>query len=412
MSIKLQVCILLVVVVIFSSCSGKYTGPHFSIPQNIGLDDEKNIGRIIIASTGNPNSDLSPQIESVESTTGRKKISYNVGGAGVLGSYIKILRKNFPKQSVLLDSGNILEEKTNKKKRRRIFKFYKHLRYDAIAMGPGELLNINPKAKYLKKYKNDFLISNIIDLNTGKNYGPKHILPYKIVEKSGVKIGIISITAKKLITSIKNKRLKKLYVEEPVLSFLKARSKLLKKGASLIILMTNISTNCRSSENWKSKNIMKLSENKITCDKSDELLQFIKRLPPRSVNLVINNGHGSEIITGFLMKIPVIQNPMDGKHILLSSFFYDKKSRKVEKFMVTLHPPVKLCHHFFADRSDCHLNKNEKKLSTLYSDYNSRETGIKNISDITFKPASFLGNIVKRDDQLIRILDPQRTLSK
>ena len=117
--------------------------------------------------------------------------------AAVLAEQIKTIRKANP-NTVLLSGGDMFQGTplSNVLKGRPVIDFMKNLHFDAMALGNHEYdwgieSVINPKSATLKSTTIPVLAANVYDKTTGKTV--QYVKPYVLLERGGVKIGIIGV---------------------------------------------------------------------------------------------------------------------------------------------------------------------------------------------------------------------------
>jgi len=326
-----------------------------SLPEYKTESHNEEIVKIVIASTQNFRGQLESQAINIPQKGNVPELE--LGGINLLSTYIKILRKVHGDSLILLDAGDLFNE-TSPENIPRTIRAYKELAYDGVNLTDREL-KILEDIKF--KVENlPFLTSNILDLKTLKPTDIHGSLPYKVIEVSGVRIGIVSVTPYKAVKDKKDDFKTGLYFEDPVLSFLKARKTLRKQGVNLTVLM--------------------ISEKDI-----DNVHRFIKRLPPNSVDVIVsgNTKSNATLIEG----IPILQNFGEGKYISSIEIYYDRQDRVIIADKTRNHGMIKTCSKFFQSTMDCHLDRNEKWF----------EKRMEMIKDSKFQtiPAKFLGHEIK-----------------
>lgn len=356
---------LLVIILIFlGSCTfNQVPTKVLSLPEYKSEETEDEVVKIVIASTQNFNGQLKSQ--TIEIPKQGKLPELEVGGINLLSSYIRILRKVHGDSLILLDAGDLFNEKSPEDIPRTI-RAYKELGYDGINLTDREL-------KILENMKHNvedlpFLTSNILDLKTLKPTSLHGSLPYKIINVANIQVGIISVTPFKAIEDKKDDFKTGLYFEDPVLSFLKARKELKSKGVNLLVLM--------------------ISEKNI-----DNVHRFVKRLPPRSFDVIISGNTKSDatLIDG----IPILQNYGEGRFISSIEIFYDRQDKVVILDKTKNHGMIKTCSKFFRSTMDCHIDENEKWF----------EKRLEIIKDSKFQtvPAKFLGHEIKMNSETVKL---------
>jgi len=117
------------------------------------------------------------------------------GGIERVASEIKKLRGENPDGSITLDGGDIYEGGMYTKFSQGdiVSKFYKHMGFDAGVIGNHDMSwGLEPYAKIAKDCGHDFLGANVVDNSPEKHLN--FLKPYKVIEKQGVKIGILGLT--------------------------------------------------------------------------------------------------------------------------------------------------------------------------------------------------------------------------
>jgi len=334
----------------------------FTTPSSYLTEQSDKIQKITIASTSNYHSTFDP-IQEVYASE-RKGVTARVesGGAELLSSYINILRRNYEDNLLLLDAGGLFKKDANEADRKKTIKVFQHLKYDAVAFSDSEAFLLNEE----KTDKLPFLASNLLDLTTGKNINKFGIRPYIIKKVKGLKIAIISLN---FYNPKKTKIPNGIYYEDPVLTYLKTKKRLRRKRADLFVLIAH------------------------TDGDVDKFSSFVKRLPPKSVDVIVTdtmeNGPKS------MRSIPILQSPGKGQFISHLELYYDKENKKFLPEQTQYYGQTKTCRFFFQSTMDCHIENNE-----VFEDK------LDMVQDNEFKTteAVFLDNHIKRDTTVSEIL--------
>ncbi len=117
------------------------------------------------------------------------------GGMSRVAAEIKKLRIENPEGSITLDGGDIYEGGmyTKFSQGEIISKFHKHMVFDAAVIGNHDMSwGLESYAKIARESGHDFLGANVIDNSPEKHLD--FLKPYKIIERQGVKIGILGLT--------------------------------------------------------------------------------------------------------------------------------------------------------------------------------------------------------------------------
>lgn len=347
-----------------AACSkNKFSKETFSYPDwREERPSEFTMKKLVFATT---NSFLGKN-EGVTELIARNRV-LRIGGIDTMKFYLDTLKDRYGKSLVLLDAGYLLGNDEKEK----TLAAYESFGHDAILFTENELKDF----ALVENYNLPFIASNIIDIKTGKNKESKNLSNYKIIEKNGIKIGLIGTTTFK-----KGIQFDGVYFEDPILSFLKARQELKKLGAEITVLLIHSQTECANFENDDIQHMSGVIE---CADTSSELEKIISRLPIGSVDLII--GGDAFNLNEVIKDIPVLQNHGQGMFISMAKVYVDAISRKVIQDKTKILDPVKLCTQFFVTSLDCHITDDE-----------TRSEKIKALSENQFKMklARFLGKTI------------------
>ncbi len=288
------------------------------------------------------------------------------GGASLLYAY-NLVSKEKTKDTLWLDLGNAYDPLSGPVHLKTTGHFLKKMNYDAIAFTEKELAIIGTKNNAEKL---PFIISNMIDLATGETFSNESINPWKIIERDGVKIGIVSVTNYKFLKDNESSRVKGLFFEDIVLSILRAKKHFAKNKVDFSILMANIDSGCHSGH-----------DKEFACpNQGDELKRLLERIPPETINLAFASPN--RIANGVINNIPVVLVPGQGKWLSRVRVILDSKE---DLKNVEILDPIRVCDKVFHDTNDCHFplsgEEDESKRISLLK---------KSINEI--KPAKFWGH--------------------
>lgn len=369
-----------------------YSLPHWKIQETDSLQ------QLVVAVSNNEKGHLRSELSPIPNEILKPGLpnAIEFGGPELLSSYVKILRKRYGDRLVLLDTGRFIKSASNKEDKNSIVKVYKHLKYDAVLFTEEEVIQFLDENSLLTKNDLPFINSNIIDLRSKKLLTKNVIMDAKILDKDGLKVGIIGVTSYEGRKVLNHDAFKGIYFEKPAVTFLEFKNKLKRKGAEIIVLMANLKTSCKSEMPTKTLNSPRPTWAKIYCeDKKDDLLRFLKRIPRGSLDLLVLSNSDRQL-RGYLLDTPVIATPPSAGYLRIVEVFYDKKQKKLVWEKSLLHPKLKLCQNFFRVTSDCHL---EARLPG----YKDRLEKLRK-SALQIKPAMFLGHEVKPDISVKSIL--------
>ena len=307
--------------------------------------------KIGFAFTGNFQHYLSPHQETIPESS-----PLLIGGISALKSYMSIFKKRYGEMRIIINVGDIFQNNADPDIKNQTLEFFDEIGYDAVGLTDQNLIDFLIKTNHYKKKKTPVLASNIINLTTGRPLSKGSIMPYKIVKKDGIKVGILSLTSLRNLSKEEKKKFKGVYFEDSIASFLRTKQIFRKKGVDITLLLARIQGKCSSTFPPKPFRGNKKSWHPIECaQKHSGLPEFVKRLPPHSVDLILSGD--DNLAMGYLNKIPIAQLGREGKHLGTIELYYNTKKKSLLTEKTTFYPPVKLCHKFFSSTNHCQTEK-------------------------------------------------------
>lgn len=333
------------------------------------------VKRIVIATTQKFQGNISSEKVFMGKKTPYENLELNIGGVGHMAAYINVLRQFYESQPILIETGPIFNSKDSAKKKSQILKLYDYLEYDAVLFGPNEFLFLNSQNysanEDLKKF---FVSSSLLDLDEGKIIDNEYSAPFKIVERQGVKIGLVGLTTYRALPSAQELDQYRILIKDSVAALLKAHFQLKSKKVDIVVALTDIQGNCQ------------VKDKHLDCPKDDPFKIFLDRLPPNIVDVVI--GNGMHPISSQYKNIAVLQHPGKSKFLSHAELFYDLEEKKLLKNQTIFLGPIKTCHQFLALTQDCHPLAADNKLT---------KTKLPNNEPNIIK-AKFLGKTIDADE--------------
>lgn len=171
-----------------------------------------------------------------EETFGEKKS----GGILERQKVIEDIRKKHGDENLLIfDTGDAFGHNylASASSGRITLEYFSEIGYDAMVVGNHEF---NFGKKVLESYKNNPNLVTILGANVIRDDLSQFLQPYKIIKKSGIKIGVLGITDPKITESVLSKNLEGLIIKDVDWAINKYLVKL-KKKTDLIILLTHLS---------------------------------------------------------------------------------------------------------------------------------------------------------------------------
>lgn len=347
--------------------------------------DKSRFKKIVIASTNDLAGNLKPHTYQIPNRFEEQR-SISIGGINGIKTYVNLLKKHFDNSVLYVDSGSRYH-KTQSHLQTDFY--YNYLNVDAVALGTAEL-NLHHQRLSFKGYieylaaKSNFAIlaSNIFDLKNAEPIKWRGVSEFTIKEINSVKVGIISVLSQKEALKAQAKNINGLYIQNQAQNIIEKSKILKRKGANIIIAMTNSNIDCVSQIAQKynvapDKVNFDPTEFNICLEYENELSQTLKKLPPNTIDLVITSGSNLKT-ANFVQGIPVMQNPGQGKYLSWIELMYDEKHNTIVKSQTRIRQPIQLCHQFFKETQDCFIEND--------------------IKDREIIPAKFLGHPVQTTD--------------
>lgn len=323
--------------------------------------------RVVLVTTNDWLGKFQTQTHYVRDDHQKNKTSIAIGGIGAFSSYLKVIKTTFPKQTLILDSGNFLPiGDYDNKVIKQASKIFAEFSYDAMTLGLQDF-NRTPVAgetpesalkTILKDFKTPVLLSNVYDLRSGRVIEWTGTLPYLMKEVNGVKIGLIGLIPDDFLSLTPVQVRNGLYLESMIQSTLRQSRLLRSLGAELIIVMTHAGITCGEEVAEE----MKLPLEKVNfetnksdlCETKGMLAGYLQRLPDGAVDVLLtgrNQNKTANIING----VTVLSSFGQGSSFNLVEIVFNKREKKISWPDSKIHQPVMLCQEFFKESSDCFI---------------------------------------------------------
>jgi 2',3'-cyclic-nucleotide 2'-phosphodiesterase (5'-nucleotidase family) len=286
-----------------------------------------------------------------------------IGGVDIISAYYQVLRQQY-ENLLLVDSGDLFSEKFQDMKFTQ--NFYDVLKYDAFTIGTGDF-NMKLPARYKmgteffkdfsKGSKTPLVLSNLYELKTGRLVEWDKTEHYLMKEINGIKVGIIGLVPDDLVDQTPVDNRVGLYVESMLQSTLRHARLLRSIGAELIVVLTHQGLNCGEEIAQE----LKLPLNKVNfeptkngaCDVSNKLGQYLSRLPPHLVDVVIG-GRNHQKTANYVNSTLVLSSFDKGMSFSYAEFFFHQQTKKLNRDLTIVHQPVMFCREFFKETNDCY----------------------------------------------------------
>jgi len=317
--------------------------------------------KIVIATTSELNGSGEALQFKFRDSHHQSEQAVSIGGKETIKKYQQILRDTFS-NVIFVEPGNILNVQDDSSTQ----DLYSELNYDAITFGISDFRISLPSTKtgtienlkdFAEKSNSNVIVTNLIDLKTSKKVEWKGVKNQIIKEFNGVKVGILGILPDELTTVTPPSNRVGLFVEDMLEASMAGARALRLNGADLVVVLTNQTINC--GEELAQERTLPLKKVNFeprknnVCDLSSPLGQYLMRLPPNLIDVVIT-GNNNEKVANYVNNILVMGAHNKGLSMSYSEFIYKKDSKAFDLDSTIVHQPIFLCQDFFKDTNDCY----------------------------------------------------------
>ncbi|MEO1173538.1 MAG: metallophosphoesterase, partial [Myxococcota bacterium] len=251
--------------------------------------------------------DVHGAIEGKTITAGNSAV--RAGGLLTMSGYIEAVRQTSEHPVLLVDAGDIYQGTlvSNQSWGQAIIDIYNALGFDAAVLGnhefdfgDGEHQNGDELGVVKSRVAGasfPFVTSNVIDKKTGKVIDWPNTHPSLIVEKGGIKIGLIGGSTTSTPETTKAQNVVQLAFPDPAPIIVEEAAKLRAQGAELVVFVAHIGSGCGSFDD---------PHDTSSCNLESEMFSVLDRLPPGTVD-VAAGGHTHQYIAHWYKGIAAIE---------------------------------------------------------------------------------------------------------
>ncbi|MZQ82295.1 multifunctional 2',3'-cyclic-nucleotide 2'-phosphodiesterase/5'-nucleotidase/3'-nucleotidase [Paenibacillus sp. 5J-6] len=242
-----------------------------------------------------------------------KKRNQGQGGIETLGGIVTDFRAVNPEGTVVVDGGDAWQGTliSNTTNGQSVMDTMAQVKYDAAAIGNHEFdFGRDVLINNIKNAKFPILGANIIDTKTGKRVDWTQ--PYVIVEKDGLKIGIIGFATPQTTSTTKSTNIEGLSFVDPVPLAKELSAELRAKGVDIIMVTSHLP----GEQNQKSAEII------------SELADLAKGTGNGTLDAIVG-GHSHMRVSGIVNGIPVVEAQSWLYAVGHIQLFVDKTTKQV-----------------------------------------------------------------------------------
>lgn len=331
--------------------------------------------RLLIMGTNDIHGNLLPVDSKSKEKSGQPPIPYAYGGTEYIASYIDILRSEYGNRLLYLDGGDEFQGtlESNTFEGAPIVQFLNEMKVDASSIGNHEFdygpAGLDPSFDQLKTGKHDvlsalkermkeakypYLAANIIETKTGKMPPFPNTLPSKIIDKDGIKVGVIGLTTVSTPFTSRREYVKDLSFTPLKDAVIRERQNLLKDGADIIVGVSHAGLSCDLSHDGEVHKVWTSKDDQGKCDSGHEIIDLLNEMPSGTFDAFVS-GHTHTLVHHFVNGTPVIQAQSYGKYLntIELNFSFDKGKPKLIREETEIEAAIPICAKFFKNQMDC-----------------------------------------------------------
>ncbi len=243
------------------------------------------------------------------------------GGFGWILGYFNAVRQDNPDGVILVDGGDLWQGTllSNMTKGQAVIDLYNTAGYDAVALGNhefdfgnggGESSDLRHVLKErLKEAHFPMLAANVITIEDRKPLELPNFKPYTIIERKGVKVGIIGLATPNTRQTTLTKNIKDLDFTEPAAAVMRYSAILRQKGAQAVVVLTHLgATWDKEKQEW-----------------SGELVDLIKEVGSE-IDLAVG-AHTHTIISERINGVPMMSAGFYGRSFTRADLLIDSRKK-------------------------------------------------------------------------------------
>lgn len=257
------------------------------------------------------------QIYSVNDFHGALQASSKNPGAAKLASYLKDMKEKDPDGTIIISAGDMFQgtADSNLLYGKPVIEMMNDVGFDAMIIGNHEFDWGIAQLKECERYSNfPYLAANILNKKDGKV--ADFAKPYIILEKKGLKVGIIGLTTPETAYKASPKIVAGLEFADPITIAKGLVTELRSRGVQIIIVASHISS------------YMDSQTKQITGEAAD-LAHSITDIDG------IISGHSHQNVAGYINQIPIVQAPYNGRAVCNIQLTYSKSKQSVISAIAT-----------------------------------------------------------------------------
>jgi 5'-nucleotidase len=287
------------------------------------------------------------------------------GGASALAGMIKILKEESEGRLLIVDAGDEWQGtiESNQVKGASVVEFFNKIGVSAAAVGNHEFdFGVpNMSARFLQA-KYPYVSGNIFEKESGKRVRWKNMVPSKLFEVGGYKIGIAGFSTVQTPSTTRYEYVKHLEFKDPASVLEPEVAALRSKGAQAVLVTAHAGTICEEKYGLREWRLHDRSSPQGKCDPEHEIPLFLKGMPQGSVDGVIA-GHTHQVIHHFLNGVPVVQGEAYNQYFNILYLVFDRATRRLIPEKTRIEGLIPVCSEIFEGTDHCDVRRLNGKAS-------------------------------------------------
>ncbi len=281
------------------------------------------------------------------------------GGASVLFSMIQKLKEEMKGNLLVVDAGDEWQGtlESNSSKGATVVDFFNRLGVRAAAIGNHEFdFDLSTLKKRAVEARYPYVASNIYEKKTKKRIRWKNVFPSRMLEVSGIKIGVIGVSTQQTPSTTRYETVKHLDFVDPAPEVTSEIRMLREAGASAVLVTAHAGTRCEETPMLRAWGLWSERDAIGSCESEDEISKLALKMDPSQLNGIVA-GHTHQVIHHFLNRIPVIEGEAYSQYFNVIYYTFEKSSGKLLPEMTKIEGLVPICAKVFQGTNHCDVKR-------------------------------------------------------
>ena len=348
--------------------------------------------RIAIFATNDIHGHLIPDVNAIPLSDK----TYRTGGATIMSSYIKSLRKEWKDHLVWLDAGDQYQGtmESNLFVGEPIVKFINYMNLTnqmTAAIGNHDFdFGFKNMSKSFLEADFPYVSANVYNTTTDSYWDFVDTHPSNIIQVGNIKLGVIGLTTiftpQTTATDVGELSFKD-YVNITMTESTKLRN----QGADIVLIACHVGVFCEMQNMTEALELRMRNRNTnqtSVCFTEDELYTFLEQIPSNVIDGVVG-GHLHTIVHHWINGVPVVLGDCNARHFNVLYLTYDKKNRQVLSNLTEIEGPVPVCENLIDETKTCYVNQS-----------------LINLTEATFFNFTYHNEPIQEDSKLRDIMTP------